>query len=165
MQYPLAPLLRIRELREREAASRLATVRQEVEQAQRDLEQARQDLEDYVRWRLEKETELYAEITGAMLSVRELENFRQNLTALREKDHEYQTRIHEAREHLEQMNRNLEQQRQAHSKALAGKRKIEEHSDIWCKQAAALALAKEENELEELGGHTMEEDEDGDECA
>ncbi len=150
MDYPLAELLHIRELREQAAASNVRKARLAMEQAQQELQQARKDLEEYVAWRLQREAEMYEEITGAMLSVRELENFKEAIARLRDKERDHRLHIRKYEENVQQAVEFLEQCRSEHIETVKNRRKLDEHEAIWRKEAALRAQALEERELEEV---------------
>lgn len=163
--YLLQDLLDIRVLREDEAGQRVLREKSHVEQAHRAVEQRTKELSEYIQWRIEKEDAIYTSVIRKPIHLRQLEELRTDISALRENELVKQQKIIEAETALEKARTVLADAHAAQQAAARDLRKIEEHRDIWYEE-----WFKEQNliidrEMEDLHVHRLEfGDEDEDEA-
>ena len=161
--YPLAPLARVRELREEAAATEYSAREKALLAAKQETLARRKALEDYLVWRKEEEDRRYREILNQELSRKEMDEFKAGVAALREKDNVLMEAVEEARQAEEEAARirdaaadNLKQRRK-------DKEKINSHREIWQTGEAREAERREDLEMEEFSAAKspeMEENED-----
>ena len=96
MKYPLEDLLRVRNFREDNAANELTKRRRAVEAAEDLVKQRKRELEEYIQWRIQREEELYREVMQKPVQLKELDDLKQDIQLLREKESLYEERIREA---------------------------------------------------------------------
>ncbi len=158
MKYPLQDLLRVRNIREDNAANELARRRTEVEAAEKIVEQRKQELKEYTEWRIRREEELYQEIIEKKVQLKELDDLKQSIGLLREKEFVYEDRIREAERLLREAQEALEQAHEEYRAAVKNRQKIDEHKSIWAQEEAKIDEANQEKELEDF--HVRKPDED-----
>lgn len=150
--YPLQELLRIRELRERNAEVEVKRCKKRLEDAVAALKKRQAELADYTTWRIGEEERLFMEILEKFISLAEVEKYKQSILSLRGREVQYQERIIEAEQHIAQCNEALDAAREARLTAMKERMKIDEHRARWQEDESILAERAEELELEEFTG-------------
>lgn len=150
MKYPLQDLLRVRNFREENAANELTVKRRELEQAEQLVVQRKRELEEYIQWRINREAEMYQEVMRKSIQLHDLDDLKQDIQILREKEHFYEDQIKKAEIALEEATRALEQARSHHLQTVKDRRKIDEHKELWAQQVAKISEANQEKELEDF---------------
>lgn len=150
--YPLAPLVRVRKLREEAAAAEYSAREKALLAARQETLARSKALEDYLAWRMQEEERRYQSILGKELSFKELENFKAGLAALRDRDNLLLAALEEARK----AEADAAQRRDAAMEALRRTRKekerIGESQKIWLAQEVKETERREDLEMEEFTG-------------
>ena len=163
MAYPLAPLARIRRLREEAAAAERSAREKALLAARQETLARRKALEDYLAWRKEEEDRRYREILGTEMSRREMDVFKSGVAALREKDNVLMEALEAARKAEEEAARRRDEAAETLKRRRKDKEKIEAHREIWRVGEAREAERREDLEMEEFTGLKRQEmREDGD---
>ena len=159
--YPLAPLSRVRQLREESAATEYAAREKIVLAARQETQARRKTLKEYVAWREEEEDRRYREILGQELSRKEMDAFKAGVANLQEKENVLTEAVEEALKAEEEAARYRDESAQILKLCRKDTRKIDEHWEIW-RVGEARELDRLENlEMEEFTGAQkpeMEED-------
>jgi type III secretion protein O len=158
--YPLAPLARVRGLREDAAAAELSARERAWLAAKQEILEREQALKDYIAWREEEEERRYAEILHQELSLKELDAFKSGLAALRERDNVLLEAVTLARRAEEDALKARDEAAAALRQARKDKEKISAHKEIWQAFETREAERREDLEMEEFSGKkpVLEED-------
>ena len=149
-KYVLEPLLDIRKKREDDLQQQLIKARNDLQMAEEARDKAKQDLEDYVADMPEKKARLYATVMNIVVKREQLDKLKEALAdlerqklALAEKLEQARLQVEEARQTLEQTQKNL---------LLATKNtmKLDNHKDAWLQEEKRIETENEEKELEDL---------------
>ena len=157
-RYPLEDLLRVRNFREDNAANELTRRRRAVEQAEQLVQQRKRELEEYIQWRINREEELYREVMQKPVQLKALDDLKQDIQLLREKEHLYEERIREAEKAVVQAKEALDQAQADYQAAVRDRQKIDEHKGIWAQETAKINEANQEKELEDFRVRPADED-------
>ena len=149
-RYPLEDLLRVRLFREDNAASEMSRRRTELESARALVVQRSKELEEYVEWRIRREEELYEEIIHKEVKLRSLDDLKQDIQLLREKQLVYEEKVREAERGVKDAEDALEQAHAAYLETVKDRQKIDEHKEIWAKETMKAAEADQEKEMEDF---------------
>ncbi|MEW4486701.1 YscO family type III secretion system apparatus protein [Thalassoglobus sp. JC818] len=149
-KYILKDLLKIRQSREENAARALAAQKIRVEEAEELVQQRQRELESYHAWRIDREAELYEEIIDRTIEQKDLESVRFKIQQIRDKEHEYEGRVIQAKEQLEEEKRQLVEDQQAYQQAVHKREKLDEHKQLWITEAKRVAELNAEKELEDF---------------
>lgn len=160
MKYPLEDLLRVRNFREDNAANELTKRRREVEQAEELVQQRKQELADYIQWRIKREEELYNQVMQKPVQLKDLDDLKQDIQLLREKEHLYEDRIREAEKALADARQALEDAHAQYQAAVRDRQKIDEHKDLWAQETAKINEANAEKELEDFRVRSFDDETD-----
>ena len=163
--YPLAPLARVRQLREEAATTEYALREKTFLAARQAMLAHRRALEDYLAWRKEEEDRRYREIVGMELSRKEMDLFKAGVAALREKDNALMEAAEEALKAEKEAALHRDEAAETLKRCRKDKQKIDEHREIWRVGAAREAERREALETAEFTGAQRpamrEEDDDG----
>ena len=161
--YPLAPLARVRQLREEAAVMEYSAREQALVKARQETLERRKALEEYLVWRKEEEDRRYREILGQELSRKEMDAFKAGVAVLREKDIVLMEALEEARKTEEEAARLKDEAAEILKQRRKDKEKIDAHREIWRTGEAREAERREDLEMEEFSGAKrpeLEEDSD-----
>ncbi|MBI1247960.1 hypothetical protein GC197_08990 [bacterium] len=150
MKYPLQDLLRVRNFREENAANALTVKRRELEQAEQLVAQRKKELEDYIQWRINRESEMYQEVMKKSIHLQALDDLKQDIQILRDKQNIYEDQITKAEKALQEAQQALEQARVHHLQAVKDRKKIDEHKELWAQEVAKISESNQEKELEDF---------------
>jgi type III secretion protein O len=157
----LAPLARVRQLREELAATEYSACEKEFLAARQETLLRRKALEDYLIWRKEEEDRRYQEILGQEMARREMDVFKAGVAALREKDTILLEAVEEARRAEEEAARRRDEAAKTLKQRRKDKEKIGAHQETWLAFEAKEAERREDLEMEEFSGAkrpTLKED-------
>ena len=158
--YPLAPLARVRQLREEAAATEYSASEKALLAAREETLARRKALEDYLVWRTEEEDRRYQEILGKEMTRREMDVFKTGIAALREKDAILIEAVEEARKAEEEAARRRDEAVETLRQCRKDKEKIGIHQDVWLLEEAREAERREDLEMEEFSGSKKTETEE-----
>lgn len=150
--YPLAPLARIRRLREDAAVMECAAREKALLAARQETLARRKILEDYLVWRKKEEDRRYQEILGKEMSRQDLDVFKSGVAALREKDNALLEAVEEACRAEEEAARRRDDAAKTLKLRRKDKEKIDVHREIWRVGEAREAERREDLEMEEFTG-------------
>jgi len=150
--YPLAPLARVRQLREDAATTEYSAREKAFLAARQETLERRRALEDYLAWRKEEEDRRYREILGKELSRKEMDEFKAGVAALREKDNVLMESVEEALRAEEEAARYRDEAVETLKLCRKDKEKIHEHRAIWRAGEAREFERREDLEMEEFTG-------------
>lgn len=150
IKYPLQKLLRLRGVREDKAAAEVTNRKKRLAEAKMEKLRREQELEKYIRWRIEKEKELFEEIKGKEVSQKDLDNYKHEVLKLRGRQVQMEEAILEAQKHIEQCQKDLQTARDNYLAAVRERKKIEEHRSRWLEIEKLRQEREEEKELEEF---------------
>lgn len=157
IKYVLQDLLNIRNMREDEAHQAIQVAKYKVEEAIKLIEQKIKEKEDYVAWRLKREIELYDGIKGKKVKLQDLDDLKNRIFMLRQRDLAFEKAIEDAKQAKIEAEKKVEEAIQKHKAAVKERQKIEEHKKIWLDEKLAEENEKEEKEAEDF---TKRKDED-----
>jgi type III secretion protein O len=150
--YPLAPLARVRKLREDAAGVEYAKAERALLEAREKVKNCELALADYARWRQEEEERRYQARLFTEMSLNDLDAFKADLLALRDRENSLAEELVQAEKAAEDA---LQVREQAHQGLLRARReseKIEVHRNIWLAEEAKEAERREDVEMEEFSG-------------
>ncbi|KAB0596018.1 type III secretion protein [Castellaniella defragrans] len=142
-------LLAIKRFREGQAELAVARQRQALADAERQQARAREQLDEYRAWSRQRELDMYRELCGRLVRVRDIEDVMQGVADLRQGERDRETRAEQAAEQARHEAEALAGRRQAHREA---SRLVEKFV-----QLASLHAADELRELERREDLEMEE--------
>jgi len=148
--YPLAPLARVRQLREDAATTEYSAREKAFLAARQETLVRRKALEDYLAWRKEEEDRRYRDILGKELSRKEMDEFKTGVAALREKENVLMEAVDEALKAEEEAARRRDEAAETLKRRRKDKEKIDEHRKIWRLGEAREAERREDLEMEEF---------------
>ena len=161
--YPLAPLARVRRLREENAMTEYAVRTRAHQTAKQETLARRKALEEYQFWRKEEEDRRYLEILGKELPRKEIDEFKAGITALREKDSILMEAVEEAQKTEEEAAKRRDEAAQILKQRRKDKEKIDTHREIWHVGETREAERKEDLEMEEFTAKKPYMEESGEE--
>lgn len=162
IKYVLQDLLNIRNMREDDAAQAVTVAKYKVEEAARNIETKIKEKEEYVAWRLNREIELYDGIKGKQVKLKDLDELKERVFMLRQRDLAFEKAIDDARRAKADAEQAVEAAIQKHKASIKERQKIEEHKKIWLDEKLAEENDKQEKEAEDF---TKRKDEDADDDA
>ena len=157
-KYPLEDLLRVRRFREEAAATEAMLRRRAVVEAEEDLQSRKRELEEYTHWRIRREAELYDQILGQQIQMKELDDLKLNVQILRAREDAYREQILTAKKTLADAETALTQATALHQTTVKDRQKIDEHRRMWQGEMEREAEARQEIELEDFRVRLIEED-------
>ena len=155
--YPLAPLLRVRELREAEAAKIKKAMETALSMAVEIELKKETELLSFRKYRNEETERRYAQIIGKNLSQGELDSFRSGLALLAQRELSLEEELQELREKTKKARLGLQKAEENLRAALKSKEKLIRHRELFLTAEKALEIGKEELELEEFQRAPFEE--------
>lgn len=158
-RYPLARLLLARRFRENEAAREAVRAEQALEDARERLRLALEELKRYREWRPKEEERLFAKIRGQWLSTAGLDDYREEVGALRLGELDREEACRAAEREAEKAKEEAEAAHKRHAEAAKNVMKLEEHRRRWQSAEDKAREAREEVELEEFSRHFLPGDE------
>ncbi len=159
IKYVLQDLLNIRNMREDEAAQAVTVAKYKVEEAAREIEGKIKEKEEYVAWRLKREIELYDGIKGKQVKLKDLDDLKERVFMLRQRDLAFEKAIEDAKRAKVDAEKAVETAIQKHKASIKDRQKIEEHKKIWLDEKLTEENDKQEKEAEDF---TKRKDEDAD---
>ena len=157
IKYVLQDLLNIRNMREDDAAQAVTVAKYKVEEAARAIEDKIKEKEDYVIWRKKREIELYDGIKGKKVKLQDLDDLKNRVYMLRQRDLAFEKAIDDAKRAKVEAEKAVEDAIAKHKAAIKERQKIEEHKKIWLDEKLAEENEKQEKEAEDF---TKRKDED-----
>lgn len=154
----LDSLLEIKKFRENSAHNELQNRRRIQEERARDLERSQDDLRQYHAFRERREVELFEEIRGKLVTLRELDDQKMQIHFLREKEANMEGRVLEAENALNKAKDGVDEARRLHQEASRTVEKYRTFIDIQRQAERREAERREELELEEHPVTTREEE-------
>ncbi|MGB3275783.1 MAG: type III secretion protein [Castellaniella sp.] len=142
-------LMAIKRFREGQAELAVMRQRQTLAEAERLKGQALEQLEEYRRWSLQRELDMYRDLCSRLVRASEIEDVLEDVAGLREGEHDHETRLEEAGDQARREAEQLAQYREVHREA---SRMVEKFV-----QLASLHAAEELRELERKEDLEMEE--------
>lgn len=142
-------LMAIKRFREGQAELAVMRQRQTLAEAERLKGQALEQLEEYRRWSLQRELDMYRDLCSRLVRASEIEDVLEDVAGLREGEHDRETRVEEAGDQARREAEQLVQYREAHREA---SRMVDKFV-----QLASLHAAEELRELERKEDLEMEE--------
>lgn len=149
-KYILQDLLNVRLMREEKAAEAWANQKEVVAAVEKELELQRRKLEDYKKWRVQRENELFEEIINQTIHSKDLEDLRFRIQCLRDDQGKLESQVLETVKRLEQERQTLAETKQHYFEAFQQREKIEEHKTAWTMEAARESEFREEKEIEDF---------------
>ena len=146
----LHELLKVKRIREKSAHEEVQRRKYALEEAHRKVEEAETEFNDYIEWRGKEEQRLYDNIINTEVKQNDLDQLKQNVGLLREKDVLLEQAIGEAKKKVVDAEEALEQARDDHNKAIQAVEKFEEFTAALDEEAAKEAARLEDLEMEEF---------------
>jgi type III secretion protein O len=156
-EYPLAPLARVRKLREDAAETEYAAACAALLEAEKKSAACAKALEDYISWRQEEEERRYQEIMRKEMGCKDLDEFKAGLGRLREKESSLAEELALAQKAEEDAGEAREREREKLRRARKETEKISAHKEIWLAGEAREAERREDLEMEEFSKKKQEE--------
>ncbi|MDL2279750.1 type III secretion protein [Desulfovibrio sp. OttesenSCG-928-G11] len=150
MRYPLAPLLKVRRLREDNALSALKNAESALALAREEEARRKKDLEDYAAWWREEEERRYAEILFTQMSLDQMDKFKQGLADLRAGEIQRSEALAFAEAEAQKAAQAVEEAKERLLLARKNSQKILAHQEVWQTEASLTAMRLEDAELEEF---------------
>lgn len=150
IKYVLEDLLKVREFRQDAAAKEVTVAQYKLEEAEKLIHQKIKEKDEYLTWRKQREDQLYADIKGKNVSLRDLDDLKARIYMLRQRDLAFEKAIEDAKRAKQEAETKLEEAREAHKAAAKDRQKIEEHKKIWMEEAQLEEAEKEEKEMEDF---------------
>ena len=155
MRYVLEDLVRIRRLREDRAQREVVKRRHDVEKAFQLLVERKQQLSDYTGWRLEKEELLYGRVRNKVISLKDLDDLRAEVSFMRDQEAALAKAVQDAEAELRTAREGLERAKADYHLAVKESRKIDEHKTLWVAETNKEEEQAAEKEMEDF--HTKVE--------
>jgi len=149
-EYPLHPLLRLRNLREDKAVHALEVARRRQVQAEKELDGAKTAHQRFMDWLAREEERRYREIMETLMDLDEVDDFKQGLLILRAREAQYLEEILKAEQRVETAEKILVQAKADLMTAQKGTMRVEVHRDQWLKGVQKEAERLEEMEIEDF---------------
>jgi type III secretion protein O len=146
----LAPLARVRQIREDAARAEYAARARAHTAAAREAREREQALEAYRIWRVKEENRRYQAVLHQSLGRKELEAFKEGIAALRDRDAVLRAEAERAREAEKDAALARDKAAEAVKRARGDKEKISEHRDRWRMGELREAERAEDLEMEEF---------------
>jgi type III secretion protein O len=147
-------LLSIKKFRETAASSEMVKKRAILDDRSRQTELARQTLEDHHRFRLRREDELFLTIKDQLVHLTDIEQMKQQVALLREKEALLHNRILEAEKLQKQALEALQQAQQVYAEAVRAREKFQQFIEVQITLERKEQEWKEEQEMEEFTSPT-----------
>ncbi len=148
--YPLKDLVMVREVRETSASREVSVAQNNLDAARIAVIRAQDEFDAYVKWRVEEEKRSYEKILNKKVSLAKLEELKQEIRGLRERESDHQQAILDAEKHVSECENALLAAQTAHREAMRGLQKLEEHREVWDTEQALVLERKEEDEMDDF---------------
>ncbi len=148
--YPLARLLSVWNFREDEARKGVRAAEDGLACARREAEKRQQQLDSYRTWHAAEVDRRYAVIMGQVLSLKELDAFKNGLAQLEATQLLREKALEDALAAQEVRRAVLAEARERAAAARRGTAKIKAHREIWQREDARERERLEELELEDV---------------
>jgi len=143
-------LLRIKAFREQTAANEVTRHKRLVKEQTQALQAARDEAARFQDYRIEQEKKLFEEIKGRTVVLRDLENMKQHVALLREKEALLDTKILDVEKQLTQAEQALEQARKHHMETVREHEKFKQFIEVQWEAERREQESREEQEVEEV---------------
>jgi type III secretion protein O len=150
MKYTLEDLIRVRRIRQDRAQREVIRKRHDHEIATQSMIEKQARWSDYVKWRLAKEENLYAEIEGSIVTLKDLDDLKLKVALMRDQETAYEKDVEEAAKAVEMARNDLEQARRDYRSAVKELQKLEEHKQSWLTDRHKEEEQEAERELEDF---------------
>jgi hypothetical protein len=147
----------VRKLREDAAETHYIASGRVLEQAREKTAACIKALEEYVKWRQEEEERRYRAIMNTEMEMKEMDDFKAGLNALRNRDTVLAEEVAAARKAEEDALAARELARENLRRARKDTEKISEHKKIWLVEESREAERLEELEMEEFSKKKSDE--------
>lgn len=166
MKYVLDDLLRVRAFRETSRGNEMRAKKMLLAQAEGVVKKKEEELSEYRVWRVRREDDLFEEVKGRHINLKDLDDLKLMVGQMREKEALMENDVFEAESERETAEGVYKGARDAYHFAVKEKKKIEEHKKIWVKEVYREEEQARDKEMEEFqkmtGGPDMEEEDDED---
>jgi type III secretion protein O len=146
----LKDLLKIKQHRETNAENAVARQRRLLEERIADVQRAREEAARFHTERVRREQALFDDLKGRTVGLRDLEDMKRAVSALREKEASMEARIIDAQNQVEKEEQRLEEARQEHRDTMREVAKFKELLEAHVAAEGKEQARKEENETEEI---------------
>lgn len=146
----LHELLKIKNIREQGANDEVRKCKNRVEAAKMEVQKKQSELEEYIDWRCKEEQNLYDNIINKEVRQNALDQLKQKVAIMREKDASLEEAISVAKKKVADEEQALEAAKEAHMKAMQAVQKFEEFTKVLDEEAAKEAARIEDLEMEEF---------------
>lgn len=143
-------LIKVKRLREDKAIAALNEAQTLLEQRIADAEAKRQEQADYSLWRTKRKQELYKDIEGKSVALKELEQMREQIASHRARDLQLQEEVAAAGREREAAEQALETARQVRLSAYREVAKYEQYSQTLADEEQRERERREEVEVEDM---------------
>jgi hypothetical protein len=150
MDYVLEDLLRVRIHRENTARNAVRAKKQAFENAARLVSRRKEELTEYTSWRINTENTLYGSVKNKLVSVKKLDDLKQKILLLREKETFLEKELFEAKNARQAAEKELAEARAVHKTSIREMKKIEEHKNLWMADMLKEQERSREKEMEEF---------------
>ncbi len=145
-----AELIKVKRLREDKAIAALNEAQMLLEQRIADEEVKRQEEADYSRWREKRKQELYKDIEGKSVAVKELDQMREQIASHRVRELQLQEEVAEIGRERAAAEQALETTRQVRLSAYREVAKYEQYNQTLADQEQRQREQQEEVEVEDM---------------
>ena len=146
----LDELIKVKQLREDKAIAALNEAQTLLEQRASAEEAKRQEQADYSLWRTRRKQELYQDIEGKSVSLKELEQMREQIESYRDRDLQLQDELVEAGRERESAQQAMETARQVRLSAYREVAKYEQYNQTLVDEEQREQERREEVEVEDM---------------
>jgi type III secretion protein O len=157
-EYPLAPLFRVRRLREEAAGTEYSAAEAALLEARKKVAEGEKALAEYLRWREEEEERRYQSALFSEMDRKDLEAFRAGLAALRDRENSLREELALKKKAEEEASQARDRAQENLLRARRNTEKIRTHREIWSAVEAREAERREDLEMEEFSGTRNRDD-------
>ncbi|MCP3877889.1 MAG: YscO family type III secretion system apparatus protein [Sulfitobacter sp.] len=143
-------LLWIKAHREQTASSEVLRQKHLVEERARELERSKADVERFHARRVEEEKQLFEDIRGQPVGLRDIDDMRQQADLLRGREAQLQSEVMEGKKRLQETQQGLEAARGRHREAVREHEKFKQLVAVQQEAEDLESIRREELELEEV---------------
>jgi hypothetical protein len=149
-RYPLEAIRSLRLRKQDEAERKLAAARLVEEQRKKEVNNAEKALQDYLLWMKQEADRLFSTIVGALNPIHKVTDITNQITWNRNHQSTYVVALDEVKKKLQEAQAETASCLKEQEKAYKEVWKINQHREIWLKEAALQEERDEEAELEEV---------------
>ena len=143
-------LLSIKAFREQSAGNAVTRAKAIVAEREKAVRNAEQAVLKYREFRVAEEARLFQEIRGAKVKLGELEDMKQSVALMRDRELKLDEAIEEAKKAVEPAKQEQRKAEEAHREAQKALQKFEEFVQVQKEEEQTRAAAQEEAEVEEV---------------